>query len=299
MNPHFIAQKRANITKTWMLMSVFFITIIGLGFVLTQYTGNPAFLYGGAIMSVLMNLYAYFNSDTIAIRSAGAVPADPHQYRELHAIVGELATQMQLPKPKVYIINDSAPNAFATGRNPENASVAATTGIIERLSREELKGVMAHELAHIQNRDILVMTIAVVLAGVVSIIADMFMRMSLFGGNRREDGNGGPLVLLATIMALIVAPLAAQLIQLAISRKREFVADATAALVTQHPEGLASALEKIASYKAPMHTASHATAHLYISNPFGGYEVGKSFASLFATHPPIEQRIAVLRNPQR
>ena len=299
MNPHFIAQKRANITKTWMLMSVFFVGIIGLGFMLTQYTGNPTFLYGGAIMSVLMNFYAYFNSDTIAIRSAGAVPADPTTYRELHTIVAELAVQMQLPKPKVYIINDSAPNAFATGRNPQNASVAATTGIIERLTRDELKGVMAHELAHIQNRDILVMTVAVVLAGIVSIVADLFMRMSLFGGNRRQDGNGGPLVLLATIMALIIAPLAAQLIQLAISRKREFVADATAALVTQNPEGLASALEKIASYTAPMHTASHATAHLYINNPFGGYEAGKSFASLFATHPPIQERIALLRNPRQ
>lgn len=299
MNPHFVAQKRANITKTWMLMGVFFVGIIGLGYVLTQYTGNPTFLYGGALVSVVMNFIAYFNSGTIAIRSAGAVPADPVVYAQLHEIVASLAQRMQLPKPKVFIINDSAPNAFATGRNPQNASVAATTGIIERLTRQELEGVMAHELAHVQNRDILVMTVAVVLAGVVSIIADMFMRMSLFGGTRRQDGNGGPLVLLGSIMALIIAPLAAQLIQLAISRKREYVADATAALVTQNPEGLASALEKIASYKAPMHSASHATAHLFISNPFGSYEVGKSFATLFATHPPMEHRIFVLRNPSK
>jgi heat shock protein HtpX len=299
MNPRFVAQKRANITKTWMLMSVFFIGIIGLGYVLTQYTGNPTFLYGGALMSVMMNLFAYFKSDTIAISSSGAVPADPVQYADLHEIVGRLAAQMQLPKPKVYIINDSAPNAFATGRNPEHASVAATTGIIERLSKQELEGVMAHELSHVQNRDILVMTVAVVLAGVVSIVADMFMRMSLFGGNRRQEGNGGPLVLLATIMALVIAPLAAQLIQLAISRKREYLADASAVLVTGNPEGLATALEKIASYAAPMHRASHATAHLFISNPFGSYEVGKSFATLFATHPPMEDRIAILRNLPR
>lgn len=299
MNPHFIAQKRANIFKTWVLMSVFLVGIIALGYVLAGYTGNPVFLYGGVAVSVMMNLFAYFNSASMALRSSGAVPADEVQYKALHDMVARLAQKMQLPKPKVYMINDSAPNAFATGRNPQNAAVATTTGIIERLTPQELEGVMAHELAHVQNRDILVMTVAVVLAGVVSIIADMFMRMSLFGGNRRQDGNGGPLVLLGTVMALIIAPLAAQLIQLAISRKREYVADATAALVTQNPEGLASALEKIASYKAPMHSASHATAHLFISNPFGSYEVGKSFAGLFATHPPIEHRIFVLRNPSK
>lgn len=299
MNPHFIAQKRANIAKTWMLMSVFFVAIIGLGYLLTQYTGNPTFLYGGAVLSIVMNFIAYFNSDSIAIRSAGAVPADPVQYAQLHEVVASLSQRMQLPKPKVFIIADSAPNAFATGRNPQNASIAATTGILESLTRQELEGVIAHELGHVQNRDILVMTIAVVLSGVISIIADMFMRMSLFVGARKQSGNGGPLVLLATVMTLVVAPLAAQLTQLAISRRREYVADATAALVTQNPEGLASALEKIASYKAPMHNASHATAHLFISNPFGSNEVGKSFATLFATHPPIEHRIAILRNPSK
>jgi heat shock protein HtpX len=294
MNPHFLAQKQANITRTWVLMTTFFLGILGLGFLLTQYTGNPTFLYGGALVSVAMNFIAYFNSSSIAIRSAGAVPADETQYKQLHEMVGRLARQMQLPKPKVYIIEDDAPNAFATGRNPENASIATTTGILQRLTPEELEGVIAHELGHIQNRDILVMTVAVVLAGVVSIIAQMFMRMSMFGGQRRE-GNGSPLVLLATFMALIIAPLAAQLIQLAISRKREYVADATSALVTHQPDHLASALEKIAAYKAPMRNASHATAHLFISNPFGASEFGKSFAGLFATHPPIEHRIEILR----
>lgn len=275
-------------------MAIFFVLIIGLGMVVTQMTGNISYVYGALITSLAMNAIAYFKSDTIALSSSGAKLADEIQYKKLHTMVEALAIDMKLPKPRVYIIEDDAPNAFATGRNPKNASVAVTAGLLKRLSDEELRGVMAHELSHIANRDILVMTVAVVLAGFVSIFAQLFVRASSLqkGGDRQ---GGSPIALIATVMALIIAPLAAQLLQLAVSRRREYLADATGAHVTNHPEGLASALEKIASYTAPMKNASYATAHLFISNPFGNTNAGRFLSGLFATHPPIHERIRILR----
>lgn len=283
----------ANVRKTWFLMTGFLVLIIAIGWLISQIYGNVAILYGAVAFSLIMNITAYWFSDKVALAATGAKPADENQYRELHRILENLAITAGLPKPRLYVMNDPAPNAFATGRNAKHAVVAVTTGLLDRLDRSELEGVIAHELSHIGNRDILVMTVAVVLAGVVAMIADIFLRISFFGGGNRDNKN--PVLLIAGIAAIIIAPIAAQLIKLAVSRRREFLADASGALLTRYPDGLASALRKIASYDAPMRRANHATAHLFISNPFGGHEKGRFIAKLFSTHPPVEDRIAALR----
>ena len=285
-------QKSANVRKTWLLMTSFFLLVIFLGWALSWYLNDVSILWIAAGFSIVMNVTAYWFSDKVALSSAGAHPADENEYRELHRIVENLAITAGLPKPRIYVIDDPAPNAFAAGRNPEHSVVAVTTGLMARLDRSELEGVIAHELSHIGNRDILVMTVAVVLVGFISVIADMFMRMSFFGGGDRD--NKSPLMLIAAIGAMILAPIAAQLIQLAVSRKREFLADASGALLTRYPDGLASALKKISSYEAPMQNASHATAHLFIANPFGAHEAGRFIAKLFSTHPTVEERVAAL-----
>ena len=281
-----------NIRKTWLLMTVFLVLIIAIGYFIAWYLQNPGILYIAVTFSLLMNVIAYWFSERIALASTGAKEADERQYRELHRILENLSITAGLPKPRLYVIDDPAPNAFAAGRDPRHAVVAVTTGLFARLERSELEGVIAHELSHIGNRDILVMTVAVVLAGFIAIISDMFLRMSFFGGGNRENRN--PVMMIAGIVAIIIAPIAAQLIQLAISRKREFLADASGALLTRYPDGLASALQKISSYPAPMQRANHATAHLFISNPFGAHEAGRFIAKMFSTHPPVEERIAAL-----
>lgn len=285
-------QQGKNIRKTWMLMTVFLVMIVGIGYFVAWYLNNPGILYIAVAFSLVMNIVAYWFSDKVALSATGAKEADPNQHRELHRIVENLSITAGLPKPRVYIMEEPAPNAFAAGRDPKHAVVAVTTGLLERLDRSELEGVLAHELSHIGNRDILVMTVAVVLAGVIAMIADIFLRMSFFGGNSRENKN--PLVLIAGIAAIILAPIAAQLIQLAVSRRREFLADASGALLTRYPDALASALQKISSYAAPMRKANHATAHLFISNPFGTHEAGRFIGKLFSTHPPVEERVAAL-----
>lgn len=286
-------QQGKNVFRTWMLMGVFFALVIGVGFAMSQYYGNSGILYIAVAFSLVMNVSAYWFSDKVAIASAGAKPADEKEYIELHRIVENLAITAGLPKPRVYIINDAAPNAFASGRDAKHAVIAVTTGLLSALDRTELEGVLAHELSHIGNRDILVMTVAVVLVGFLAVISDIALRMSMFGGDRDRD-NKNPLMLVAVIAAMILAPIAAQLIQLAISRKREFLADASGALLTRYPDGLASALTKIGAYKAPMQRASTATAHLFISNPFGAQKAGAFVAKLFSTHPPMGERIAAL-----
>lgn len=221
-----------------------------------------------------------------------AEPVDRESNRELYTLVENLAITAGMPLPKIYIIQDEALNAFATGRNPEHGVICFTTGILARLSRVELEGVAAHELSHIKNRDTLVSTVVVILAGFISILADMFQRTLLFGGSRDSDNrNHGPLIIVGIILSLL-APLAAFLIRMAISRKREFLADASGALLTRYPEGLASALEKISADPKPVDTASSATAHLYISNPFKS----GSLMKLFMTHPPVEERLQALRD---
>lgn len=285
-------QQDKNVRRTWLLMSTFLVLIVAIGFVFAQIYGNPNILYGFFVFSILMNIFAYWNSAKIALRVSGAIPADETQYRELHNIVENLSITAGLPKPKVYIINDSAPNAFATGRNKEHAAVAFTTGILQILNKTELEGVAAHELSHVGNKDILVGTIAVVLAGFISLIANIFLHSNMFGrGSRDNDSKAVGILVLVGIVLAILAPIFATLVQLAISRKREFLADASGALLTRYPEGLASALQKISQYSAPMKNANQATAHLFIANPFGNVrKIGK----LFMTHPPVEERVKAL-----
>lgn len=286
-------QRSRNVFRTWMLMTIFLVLITAVGFVFSQYYGDASFLYVAVAFSLMMNIGAYWWSDKVAIASVGAKPADELEYKELHRIVENLAITAGLPKPRVYIIDDAQPNAFAAGRNDTHAVVAVTTGLLSMMERSELEGVIAHELSHVGNRDILVMTVTVVLVGIISMLANVALHMSHFGGGRDRDRNS--LVIIGFIAAIILAPLAAQLIQLAVSRKREFLADASGALLTRYPDGLASALQKIGSYSAPMHRASPTTAHLFISNPFGRAEAGQWFQKLFSTHPPVQERIAALR----
>lgn len=271
-------------------MSLFLVVIIAVGFVFSQAYGSPGILYFAVIFSLLMNFFSYWYSDKIVLAMSGAKEANHESNRELYHIVENLCITAGLPMPKIYTINDTAPNAFATGRNKEHAVVAVTSGLLERLNKTELEGVIAHELSHIGNRDILISTIVVVLVGFIALLSDFFLRFSFFGG-RNRDREGGAIFMIAGIVLAILAPIAVILIQLAISRKREFLADASGALLTRYPEGLASALEKISQYKMPMKMANKATAHLYISNPFGVKKVAK----LFMTHPPMERRVAALR----
>lgn len=272
-------------------MTTFFVLIVVLGYVFARVYNNPSILYVFFAFSIVMNIVSYWYSDKIAIKMSGAVPADENIYRDLHNIVENLAITAGLPKPRVFIMSDPAPNAFATGRNKEHAAIAVTTGLLAILSKVELEGVIAHELSHVGNRDILVSTVAVVLAGFVSIASDMFIRSRIFGGSRDSDSKAGGILVIVGIILAILAPIFATLIQLAVSRKREFLADASGALLTRYPEGLASALGKISQYSLPMQRASNATAHLFIANPFGGK---RGISKLFMTHPPVEERIRAL-----
>lgn len=285
-----------NIAKTWVLMAVFLSVVVAVGWALSYYYGNPGILVVAVIFALFMNIGSYWFSDKLVIALAGAKPADGTEYAQLNRVVENLSITAGLPKPKLYIINDSAPNAFATGRNAEHAAVAVTSGLLNMMNQSELEGVLAHELSHIGNRDMVVSTVAVVLVGIVTIAADFFFRASFFGvGRSRDDGEGkNPIVAIIAIVFIILAPILATLLQLAISRRREFLADASGALLTRYPEGLASALTKIGSYEAPMLRANNATAHLYISNPFGAHAMTNALTRLFSTHPPIEERIRAL-----
>lgn len=284
-----------NVRKTWFLMSFFLILVIALGYAVSWYFGSPVIMYGAVIFALFMNVGSYWFSDKVVLSMTHAHPVTHAEYPDLWNIVENLSITAGLPMPKVYVVNDPAPNAFATGRDPEHAVVAATTGLLAMLNRSELEGVMAHELSHIGNRDMLVMTVAVVLAGFVAILSDFFMRALMYGGDDRQKS---PLFLVFGIIGIILVPIAAQLIQLAISRKREFLADASGALLTRYPEGLASALEKISSYGRPMQHANHATAHLFIADPFGGERrsIGEKISGLFKTHPDAGERIRMLRD---
>ncbi len=289
----------SNVAKTWLLMAFFFAGVILLGWFISLYLGDANILYAAIIFALVMNVGSYWFSDTLVIKMTGAKPVDKNEHLELWRIVENLSIAAGLPMPKLYIVNDPAPNAFATGRNPEHAAVAVTTGLLSILERTELEGVLAHELSHVGNRDMLVSTVAVVLAGFVAIVADIFLRMSMFGGGGDRDNRLGPIVLVLGVIGIILAPIAAQLIQLAISRKREYLADASGALLTRYPEGLASALEKISHYSRPMQKANHATAHLFIVDPFGAEgkkSIGQRIGGLFQTHPPAADRIRILRD---
>jgi heat shock protein HtpX len=285
-------QQSKNVARTWLLMSIFFAVIIVLGWFISYYYNNSAILYFAIIFSIVMNIFSYWYSDKIVLSLAGAKLADHASNMELYHIVENLSITAGLPMPKIYIIPDMSPNAFATGRDKEHAVVAVTTGLMQLLDKKELEGVVAHELSHIGNRDILLSTVIVVLVGFVSILANMFMHGGMGGG--RDDNKGGNILAIIGIIFVILSPIFAKLIQLAISRKREFMADASGVLLTRYPEGLASALQKISSANIPMKKTSNAIAHLYISNPFGG--TGRKISGLFSTHPPVEQRIKALLN---
>lgn len=288
------SQADSNVRRTWFLMITFFIAVIGIGWALSYALGNPGILYIAVLISIVMNVGSYWYSDKLALASTGAKPITREEYRELWNIVENLAITEGMPLPKVYVINDPAPNAFATGRDPKHAAIAVTTGLMSMMERTELEGVIAHELSHIKNRDTLVMTVVVVLLGFVTLLSDFFLRSMLFGGgNSDRDNKLGAVMVIAGVALAILSPFIAQLIQLAISRKREFLADASGALMTRYPEGLASALTKISAYSQPMRTANDATAHLFISSPFGG-KAFKGMHKLFMTHPPVEERIKAL-----
>lgn len=280
----------ANITKTWILMLVFFVVVVGLGYWLGNTYHNPLFVFIAFIVSLTINIGSYWYSDAIALSTAGAKPAEGPEFVELHRTVENLAITAGIPKPRVYIIRDDAPNAFATGRNPEHSAIAVTTGLLDTLERSELEGVLAHEMAHIGNRDVLVMTVAVILAGFVAYVADFASRLTLFGGSDDDDRGGGMVKFLIVIVVSVLAQIGALLIQMAISRKREYLADATGSLITRYPAGLAGALQKISGYRGSVEHATTATAHLYIANPFGsGFR--SRVSGLFSTHPPVEERI--------
>lgn len=281
-------------------MAVFFVIIIFLGWFLSQYYGNPAILYGFFIFSVVMNIASYWWSDKIVLAISGARPARREEFFDLYTVTENLSITAGLPMPKLYVIHDPAPNAFATGRNKEHAVVCATTGLLQLLNRSELEGVIAHELSHVGNRDILISTVVVVLVGFVTLLTDFFMRSMWWGSGRRDnDREGsqlGALLMIIGVVFTILSPIIATLIQLAISRKREFLADDSGALLTRYPKGLASALQKISQYSRPMQRANHATAHLFISNPFGRRSDGSVgfFTKIFSTHPPVEERVKAL-----
>ncbi len=285
-------------------MAVFFGVVIGIGWIFSQIYGNPGILYIAVAFSIFMNILSYWFSDKIVLAVHRAKPVDLRSHPELYRILENLTIAAGLPMPRFYIIEDPAPNAFATGRNPRNAVVAVTSGLMERLDRSELEGVLAHELSHIGNRDMLVSTVAVVLVGFIAILSDMFMRSLWFGGlgGDRDRGRAGGILIIIGIVLSILAPIIASLIHLAISRRREFLADTSGALLTRYPEGLANALRKIASYSRPMRTASNATAHLFLENPFGADRppAGEAdrktpwLVKIFSTHPPVEERIEAL-----
>jgi len=286
-------QKDKNIRLTWVYITGFLLFVIGVGFVFAQAMHSSAILYGCVLFSTVMSLGSYWWSDKIVLSMSGARLVEFEDNKELYRLVENLAITAGLPTPKIYTIDDTAMNAFATGRNPEHGVICFTTGILTRLNRAELEGVAAHELSHIGNRDTLISTVVVILVGFVALLADWFRHWAFFGGNRdrESDSRLQAIFMVVALILSILAPIAAMLMQLAISRKREFLADASGALLTRYPDGLASALQKISGDTEPLEAANRATASLYIANPFKGNKVAK----LFMTHPPIEERIAALR----
>ncbi len=290
--------KALNIFKTWILFAGFLGFAIALGFIFTQIYQNSSILYFAVIFSVGTAVFSYWFSDKMVLAMAKARPVSKESALELYEIIGRLVKKSGLPMPKVYIVDEPAPNAFATGRNPQHAVVAVTSGILQKLNKEELEGVLAHELSHVANRDMLVGTVAVILVGFISIASNFFTRSLLWGGMRsRDDREGGsnPVFLVIGLVLALLAPLAGTLMRLAISRKRELLADSSGSLLTQKPENLASALIKISSDPMPLLAANTSTSHLWIDDPFKGKAKTSLFNKLFSTHPPVEERVEALR----
>ncbi len=299
----FYAQRTSNIRRTWALITGFLVVVIAIGYFLSWYFNNSFIVIVAVVIALATNVYAYWASDKLVLSLNHARPATREEFFDFYTVTENLAITAGLPKPTLYVIDDPAPNAFATGRDEKHAVVCATTGLLSMMSRTELEGVVAHELSHIKNRDMLLMTVAVVLAGFVAIAANIFLRISFFGGGRRNgEGEGNVILLVLGIVGIILAPLAAKLIELAISRRREYLADESGVLLTRYPEGLASALQKIGAYQMPMQHPNLATAHLFMNDPFGpkgtkGQGSAGWIERLFSTHPPIAERVKRLLHP--
>jgi heat shock protein HtpX len=290
-----------NVTKTWLYIAISAAILFGIGWFLSYYYHDPQILILGAAVSFGSTIVSYWFSDKIVLGLSGARHiAEKKDFPELYRIVENLAITAGLPTPKIYVINDPQPNAFATGRNANHAVVAVTSGILGIVDKQELEGVIAHELSHIGNRDMLVSAVVAVIVGLIAFTSDWFIRFSRFG-KRDKDSNrqGMDIMFLIGLIGMILAPIVASLIQMAISRKREFLADANAVLLTRYPEGLASALEKISQTPYQSRYAHQATANMYIANPFKADVSGGGrtpwLMRIFSTHPPIEERIAALR----
>ena len=291
-------QADLNTRKTWFLLTGFLVFIIAIGWLFSYILNDNAILYIAIFFSIFSSFGSYWWSDKIVLSMYRAQLIEKKNNLELYRIVENLCITAGLPMPKIFVIPENQPNAFATGRNAKNAVVAVTQGLLQKLNKSELQGVIAHELSHIGNKDMLLSTIVAILAGVIAILANMFMRISFWGtGRRSSDDNkgGGALLLILGILAAVLAPIAATLVQLAISRKREFLADADGALLTRYPEGLASALEKISQDSTPMRITNDATANLFIDEPYKGKQKNNWFSKLFMTHPPVQERITALR----
>lgn len=290
----------ANRVKSVLFIGIFIVFVVGIVFLITQTFGlGPGAIGYALVFAGLMSIGSYWWSDKIVLTISGARPANRKKDFQFYTVSENLAMAAGLPKPKLYVIEESSPNAFATGRDPNHAVVCVTRGLLDMMDRTELEGVVSHEMSHIGNRDTLLMGIVAVLAGIVIVLTDFAGRMMWWGqGGRNRDREGSQIFAILGIVAIILAPIIAQLIQLAISRRREFLADATGAKITRFPEGLARALEKIASYPRPMEHATNATAHLFIANPFKADVKKKNnwLLSLFNTHPPVEERIKALRS---
>jgi len=284
----------SNKNKTWLIMFLFVVFITTLVYVFSKAMGFSLGLAGIAlVIAGITSIGSYYYSDKLVLATTGAKEIKKADYPKYYRTVENMCIAAGLSMPKVYIVNDPSPNAFATGRDPKHAVVCATTGLLEMMDDAELEGVIAHELSHVKNYDIRLMGVVVVLVGFIAIISDLFIRATFY--SNREDNKGSAIFLVLAIVFAIASPIAATLIQLAVSRKREYLADASGAFLTRYPEGLASALEKLAHDKTPPRVASNATAHLYIENPFDNKKVKNFFTGLFNTHPPLEERIKILR----
>lgn len=293
------SQISANKRKSRIIILLFIIFIGTLAYIFGEASGYAVTYAGiGIMFSGIMSFSSYYFSDSIILAMSGAKHIQKQDSPLLFRTVENLCIASGLPMPRIYIINDSAPNAFATGRDPKHSVVCATTGLLEKLNKVELEGVIAHELSHIANYDIRLMSIVVIMVGIVTLLSDFFLRSMRYMGHSRERKGGGlalVFLLLGLLLALI-SPIIASFIQLAVSRKREFLADASGALITRYPEGLASALEKLAKDREPLEVANNGTAHLFIVNPFKDKNIKGWFAGLFNTHPPIEERVRILRS---
>jgi heat shock protein HtpX len=293
-------QIAANKRKTAFLIFVFVLLLLGVGFAFDfLLKGGIVGLVIVAIIVIVSSVASYYNSDKVALAMSHAVPADPVRYARYHNLVEGLCIASGLPKPRLYVVDDPAPNAFSTGRNPKHAAVAVTSGLLEKMNRVELEGVLAHELSHIRNYDVLVMTLAVTMVGIIALLSDFFLRIMFWTGGRDERDNNNPLGIVFAIvgfMLLIFAPIIASLMQFAVSRRREYLADVSGVQMTRYPPGLISALKKLEDDHTSVHTSSKATAHLWIEEPLDK-ESNKGHTKwnhLFDTHPPIEDRIRAL-----